>query len=73
MDNNEKLFTSTPYLKEMMLMDNEAAKIGLGINEYIKNKRYTVNDILDIPCGLGRLSMEMTKFRYNVTGICISG
>lgn len=36
MDNNEKLFTSTPYLKEMMLMDNEAAKIGLGINEYIK-------------------------------------
>ena len=72
MDDNLKLFNSAPYLEEMMLMDNEATKVGLSIDKYVKSKKYAVSDILDIPCGLGRLSIELTKLGYNVTGIDIS-
>lgn len=72
MDDNIELFKSTSYLEEMMLMENEALSTGLSINEYLKNKGYKIKNVLDIPCGLGRLSIEMSKFGYNVTGIDIS-
>ena len=72
MDSNIKLFNSVPYLEEMMLMDSEASTVAISIIKYLKNKRYKVENILDIPCGLGRLSVEMAKFGYNVTGIDIS-
>jgi SAM-dependent methyltransferase len=72
MDNNIKLFSSAPYLEEMMLMDNEASNVGINIIKYLKDKKYNICNILDIPCGLGRLSIEMAKFGYNVTGIDIS-
>ena len=72
MDNNKKLFTSTTYLDEMMLMEDEAPLIAMSINKYIKKKGFNVSNVLDIPCGLGRISIEMAKFGYNLIGVDIS-
>lgn len=72
MDDNIELFKSPPYLEEMMLMENEASGVGRSINKYLRDKGYEISNVLDIPCGLGRLSIEMSKFGYKVTGIDIS-
>lgn len=72
MEDNLKLFNSNSYLQEMELKDEEGIRLAKSIDSYIKSRQNNIRSILDIPCGLGRLSVELASKGYTVTGVDIS-
>lgn len=60
---------SSLYILEFEKRWQNGEKVAVWINDYIKNNGYTIKTILDIPCGIGRISLPISVFGYKVIGI----
>ncbi|MEM0293893.1 MAG: class I SAM-dependent methyltransferase [Saccharolobus sp.] len=66
-----KVFESDFYLREMTKVWDEGEKWASWIDEVV-NKYKLDKKVLDVPCGIGRVSYFLVKRGYDVTGIDIS-
>ena len=58
------------YLKEFLTRWDEGEKVALGIDRYLSSlKIKPKKKILDMPAGIGRISIPLCKFGYEVVGI----
>ncbi|AAY81649.1 class I SAM-dependent methyltransferase [Sulfolobus acidocaldarius] len=67
-----KIFESDLYINEMLKIWEEGEKWAKWIDEVVKKYKIDARNILDVPCGIGRVSYYLTKLNYNVSGIDIS-
>ncbi|BFI76305.1 bifunctional 2-polyprenyl-6-hydroxyphenol methylase/3-demethylubiquinol 3-O-methyltransferase UbiG [Sulfurisphaera ohwakuensis] len=67
-----KIFESDLYINEMLKIWEEGEKWANWINEVIKKYGIKGKRILDVPCGIGRVSYFLSKLGYSITGVDIS-
>ncbi|BFH72577.1 class I SAM-dependent methyltransferase [Sulfurisphaera javensis] len=67
-----KIFESDLYISEMLKIWEEGEKWAKWINEVTKKYNVKGNKVLDVPCGIGRVSYYLNKLGYNITGVDIS-
>lgn len=63
---------SSIYIKEFESRSSEGAKTAVEISKYIKQEFKNVKRIVDIPCGVGRISIPLSLQGYDVLGIDFS-
>lgn len=66
-----KIFESDFYVREMIKVWDEGEKWANWIDEVV-NKYKLEKKVLDVPCGIGRVSYFLANRGYKVTGIDIS-
>jgi ubiquinone/menaquinone biosynthesis C-methylase UbiE len=72
METEKKLvFESDFYIKQIMKLWDEGEKWASWISE-VTSKYSTGKRILDVPCGIGRISHFLVKKGFNVVGVDIS-
>ena len=63
---------STIYIKEFESRSRDGFKTAMDISTYIKQKLKGVQRIVDIPCGVGRISIPLSLQGFKVLGIDFS-
>ncbi|AWR96504.1 methyltransferase domain-containing protein [Acidianus sulfidivorans JP7] len=65
------IFESDFYISEMVKLWDEGNKWAQWLDEVVK--KYNLNKkVLDVPCGIGRVSYFLSKLGYDITGVDIS-
>ncbi|ARM74986.1 class I SAM-dependent methyltransferase [Acidianus manzaensis] len=65
------IFESDFYINEMIKIWDEGNKWAQWLDEV--SKKYNLNKkVLDVPCGIGRISYFLSKLGYDITGVDIS-
>lgn len=67
-----KIFESDLYISEMLKIWEEGEKWANWINEVAKKYGVKGKKVLDVPCGIGRVSYFLSKLGYSITGVDIS-
>jgi len=67
-----KIFESDLYINEMLKIWEEGEKWAKWIDEVAKKFGVKGKKVLDVPCGVGRVSYFLSKIGYQVTGVDIS-
>lgn len=67
-----KIFESDLYIHEMLKIWEEGNKWAKWIDEVAKKYKVEGKSVLDVPCGIGRISYFLSKMGYKVTGVDIS-
>lgn len=57
------------YLKEFLARWEKGEKTAIGINKYLSSLKLKPKKILDMPAGIGRISIPLAKYGYEVVGI----
>lgn len=66
-----RIFESDFYINEMVKIWDEGSKWAQWLDELVK--KYNLNKkVLDVPCGIGRVTYFLAKLGYDVTGVDIS-
>ncbi|MCQ4349644.1 MAG: class I SAM-dependent methyltransferase [Sulfolobales archaeon] len=67
----EKFFESDLYVSEMLKVWEEGKEWAEWLDSLAK-KTSSGRDVLDVPCGIGRISHSLSELGYNVVGVDIS-
>ncbi|MEJ2777322.1 class I SAM-dependent methyltransferase [Stygiolobus sp. RP850M] len=67
-----KIFESDLYINEMLKLWEEGNKWAKWIDEVSRKYNVKGKKILDVPCGIGRVSYFLSKLGYEITGVDIS-
>ena len=60
------------YIYEFNVKKLEGEKVATGIMNYLTSNSLKVQEVLDIPCGIGRISQYFLKLGIDVTGVDLS-
>ena len=67
-----KIFESDLYINEMLKLWEEGSKWASWIDEVVRKYSVKGKKVLDVPCGIGRVSYFLSKLGYEITGVDIS-